>query len=145
MMLPEANFAFGREQLKRMDWIVAERKKNHDAILAALPNGEFEPVSVHKLSTPSWFGVILKPKHVRRNALGDALEHRGIRHRPFFAGNITRHDPYVAYTTPLPNADYLMERAMFIGCYAGLTTDQVDYVGRGVKLALSDCKDTIAA
>ena len=143
--LPEANAAFGREQLKRMKWLIAERQKNHDAIVASLPDGEFEPVEVHKHADPCWFGVILKPKNVKRNEFGDALERRGIRHRPFFAGNITRHDPYVAYSTPLPNADWLMERALFIGCYAGMTDEQVSYVCDGIKLALEDCKQLIEA
>lgn len=143
MQMAEANAAFGREQLKRMDWIASERKRIHDVIVDSLPAEEFfTPASV---GDPSWFGVILAPRNVKRNDFGDALERHGIRHRPFFAGNITRHDPYVAYTTPLPNADWLMERALFIGCYAGLTEKQVEYICQHIRMALEDCKEPLAA
>jgi CDP-6-deoxy-D-xylo-4-hexulose-3-dehydrase len=65
-----------------------------------------------------------------RNALGNFLESRGVHHRPFFAGNITRHPPFahLANQGPFPVADFLMSNALFVGCWAGMTNEQVDYV-----------------
>ena len=56
---------------------------------AAVEVGDTEPVVVPEGARPSWFGVPMTLKSGDRNAFGDALEKRGIRHRPFFAGNIT--------------------------------------------------------
>jgi CDP-6-deoxy-D-xylo-4-hexulose-3-dehydrase len=137
--LPEANAAFGREQLRRLDWIVGQRKRNHWRILHALAEVDrrrLHPVHVVAGADPSWFGVILCPTTCTGRALGDALEARGVRHRPFFAGNITRHEPFKRYAADLPIADHLMKQAIFVGCYAGLTDEQCEYIAKSIGEAL---------
>lgn len=131
MKLPEANAAFGREQLKRLEWIVAERRKNHDRIVAQLPDEIAIEASAEVVTgaQPSWFGVLL----FGGRALGDALEARGVRHRPFFAGNITRHEPFKKYAKKLPSADWLMKNKIFVGCWAGMTEEQTDYVAWAIR------------
>jgi len=104
MKLPEANAAFGREQLKRLDGFVAKRKEIHDKIAGVIYQDE--RLVAHKVpagAEPSWFGVVLTLKNGNRDVLGNYLESVGIRHRPFFAGNITRqHQDY-----PLCNCKFL--------------------------------------
>lgn len=133
--LPEMNCAFGREQMKRMDWIVSERKRNHDYIASRLPDGYFEKHAVVPGANPSWFGVVLASRYGGRDDIGNMLEKQGIRHRPFFAGNITRHPPFAAYRKHFPVADWLMENALFVGCYAGMTQDMLDYIVEGIEHA----------
>lgn len=135
--MAEANAAFGRVQLRKLDWIVAERKRNHDQIAASLPEGIATPKALTG-AVPSWFGVILITPYPAR-LLGEALESLGVRHRPFFAGNITRHPAFRGLKARLPVADFLMERAIFVGCYAGMTQAEVAYVSDAIRQAHALC------
>jgi CDP-6-deoxy-D-xylo-4-hexulose-3-dehydrase len=139
--LPEANAAFGREQLKRLDWIVRERTKNHDLILAMLSAEARKclgTASSPEGSRPSWFGVVLSVLQGDRAKFGNALEQRGVHHRPFFAGNITRHPPFKKYRQKFAVADFLMEKTVFVGCYAGMTEDDCAYVAQSIEESLNE-------
>lgn len=144
MKLPEMNAAFGRAQLQRLHGIVMDRRSNHDFIAESLPRGVFEEIEVPKGAKPSWFGVPLTLKQGNRNAFGEILESKGIRHRPFFAGNITRHPPFSHLRTELPVADRLMRDSLFVGCWSGMTGDQLDYMVDGIRCALSDARLSLA-
>lgn len=129
MKLPEANAAFGREQLKRLDGFVAKRKEIHDKIASVIYQDE--RLVAHKVpegAEPSWFGVVLTLKKGNRDVLGNYLESVGIRHRPFFAGNITRHTPFSQYKKDFPVADFLMKNSLFVGCWPGITDLDIEYM-----------------
>ena len=130
--LPEMCAAFGRVQLGRLEEIVTNRQFNHDYIVRNLPD-VFEQINVPVGASPSWFGVILTLKDGNRNLFGRKLEALGIRHRPFFAGNITKHRPFSHLKASLPVADRLMRDSLFVGCWAGLTMDQLNYMVDGIK------------
>ena len=130
--LPEANAAFGREQLKKLDVFVQKRLENyqylHDRIAKI---GVFEDIEMIDGATPSWFGCILTFKDsvdFNRNRFGDYLEDNGIRTRPFFAGNITRHEPFRQYEANFPVADKLMKDSLFVGIWQGLGATELDYM-----------------
>lgn len=140
MKLPEANCAFGREQLNRLDGFVAKRKEIHDKIADAVYQDR--RLVRHKVpdgAEPSWFGVVLTLKEGNRDVLGNYLEAVGIRHRPFFAGNITRHPPFSKYKQDFPVADFLMRQSMFVGCWPGITDMDIEYmiehIGYGISKA----------
>lgn len=140
MKLPEANAAFGREQLKRLDGFVAKRKYIHDKIASEVYKDE--RLVAHKVpegAEPSWFGVVLTLKEGNRDILGNYLESVGIRHRPFFAGNITRHIPFSQYKKDFPVADFLMKNSLFVGCWPGITDLDIEYmiehIGYGIHKA----------
>ena len=64
-----------------------------------------------------------------RNDFGTYLETNGIKHRPFFAGNILRQPAFKseeAYRFPV--SDYLMDYSLFIGCHTKLTQENLDYM-----------------
>jgi len=140
MKLPEANAAFGREQLKRLDGFVAKRKEIHDKIASVIYQDD--RLVAHKVpegAEPSWFGVVLTLKKGNRDILGNYLESVGIRHRPFFAGNITRHIPFSQYKKDFPVADFLMRQSLFVGCWPGITDLDIEYmiehIGYGIHKA----------
>lgn len=139
MKLPEANAAFGREQLKRLDGFVAARKRIHDAIEAGVDHRYLVRHKVPVGAEPSWFGVVLTLTSGSRDKLGNHLETMGIRHRPFFAGNITRHPPFSKYKQDFPVADYLMKNSLFVGCWPGITDAEIEYmvthINNGLYLA----------
>ena len=123
--LPEANAAFGRVQMGRLDEFVESRSHNHDMLAQLL--GAVTPLNVrHDVAIngkPSWFGVVMRTPE--RNQFGQYLEDNGIKHRPFFAGNITRHPPFSQFKKSYPVADKLMTDALFVGCHPGLNTDDI--------------------
>lgn len=139
--LPEANAAFGREQMKRLSFIVAERRSNRELITKCIParaQQRILPVKTVQYGSPSWFGVPLTVPGMTGRILGDKLEALGVRHRPFFAGNITRHGPFRHLRRPLPVADYLMENTIFVGCYAGMTMEECMHVGESIGEAIRE-------
>lgn len=136
--LPEANAAFCREQLKKLGSITNDRQANHDYIWNGVNKECF--VNIEHIGNPSPFGVTLtfkEPEEGRRDKFSQLLMDRGVRHRPFFAGNITRHDPFRQFYQEFPVADYLMKHSLFVGCYAGLKTEEMDYMINAINESIS--------
>lgn len=138
--LPEANCAFGREQLKRLDHFRINREYNFHYLESRLYDlGCFVDLKYNPDTEISWFGYILtlKDGFGNRNEFGDFLEANGIRHRPFFAGNILRHKPFSgiasAYANNFPVADKLMRDSLFVGCWPGLKKEELDYIIEKVR------------
>ena len=132
MKLPEANAAFGREQLKRLDGFVAQRMCN----FRYLADRTKMDCTIPSECYPSYFGFPMIRKD--RNKFGEYLESKGIRHRPFFAGNITRHKPFNHLKGEFPIADLLMQEGMFIGCWPGLTEEELSYMVETINAYDSD-------
>ena len=128
MKLAEANAAFGRVQLTRLDEFRNKRLANYNYLKAKLSDlDQFYTVdAIH--SEPSWFGYPLTLKRGGRNQFSDYLEAHGVRTRPFFAGNITRHQPFKKYEQDFTIADKLMKDSLFIGVWQGITKEELDYV-----------------
>ena len=133
--LPDANAAFGREQLKRLEAFTKVRLHNYNYLWSNLFTlGWLRPVPFREQQV-SWFGYPLVLREGSRDAFGMYLEAHGIRHRPFFAGNILRHPPYAHLGTPedFPVADSLMRNACFVGVWQGLTPDHLNYMVETIR------------
>ena len=138
--LPEANCAFGREQLKKLDSFTKERQDNFIYLYKHLGSlSMFLELSIDWDASISWFGYpfTIKDSFYSRNNFGDFLERNGIRHRPFFGGNILRHKPFSStqygYADHFPVADKLMRDTLFVGCWNGMTQDMLDHIIKVVK------------
>jgi len=135
--LPEANAAFGREQLKKLDKFTEKRIRNYKLFkeMLGIVNDNFIDIKVLKDAAPSWFGYILtfKDNKLDRNKFGDFLESNNIRTRPFFAGNITRHTPFRKYKKDYPVADKLMKDSLFIGIWQGLGKEDLVYMANKIE------------
>lgn len=125
--LPEANCAFGREQLKKLDGFVEKRRTNWTILYDGLSDlKDIFIAPMGKGASPFGFCMDIKGN---RNKFGEYLESKGIKHRPFFAGNILRQPAYKSHTAwRFRAADYLMEHSLFIGCHPGLTQEELDYM-----------------
>lgn len=134
--LPEICAAFGREQLKKIEGFKKKRMENYIRLFHGFSRMQDFILPIPSgFSSPNWFGFIITIKDgspVKRNDLGNFLESRGIRHRPFFAGNITRHTPFHPPES-FPVADKLMKDSMFIGCHTFMTKEDCDYVIEEVR------------
>jgi CDP-6-deoxy-D-xylo-4-hexulose-3-dehydrase len=138
MRLPDANCAYAREQLKKLQTFNITRAHNYHHLKCRLLKADLPIIipSIPKKSSPAYFGFPIVLDTIRtkkwRDDLVNHLESNGIRTRLFFAGNILRHPPYKAKYGVLceyfSNADYLMKNGLFLGCWHGLTTDDMDYI-----------------
>lgn len=136
--LPEANAAFGRVQLRKLDRFASMRQYRHEYLRAGLADLD-QFVQIQEWSSSeriSWFGYILTFKDgqtYNRNHFGQYLESCGIRHRPFFAGNILKHKPFLYLKGEFPVADKLMHDSLFIGCHTKMTGDDLDYIIKKIR------------
>ena len=145
MRFPDANCAYAREQLKRLDGFVEKRRENYLHMRDALA---FENESLLFMTwpvgaEPAFFGfplIVRTPTF--RDSLVEHMESKGVHVRLFFAGNILRHKPYkdLEYLTieknrkiGFPNADYLMVNALFCGCWPGLSLEDMEYSESVIK------------
>jgi CDP-6-deoxy-D-xylo-4-hexulose-3-dehydrase len=137
MKLPEANAAFGREQLKKLDTFSAKRIANYNFLKSQLEmvQDQFIDIKVVDGAEPSWFGFILtfKDTNMNRNDFSEFLEANNIRTRPFFAGNITRHIPFRKFEQDYSVADKLMRDSLFIGVWQGLSNEDLTYMADKIK------------
>jgi CDP-6-deoxy-D-xylo-4-hexulose-3-dehydrase len=103
----------------------------------------------------SWFGFKITTRETApftRTELAAHLDQKKIGNRMLFGGNLVRQPAFVQLrrdnptalrvidcskstiqNSPLPGADRIMERTMFIGTYPGLTTEQIDYMVKTIR------------
>jgi CDP-6-deoxy-D-xylo-4-hexulose-3-dehydrase len=129
--------ALGASQIEKLPQFIERRKANFRYLHAAL-----KPLQDYLLlpeatpgSDPSWFGF---PVAVRENApftradLIRALDTKKIGTRLLFAGNLLRQPAYKdcehRVVGALPNTDFVMNHAFWIGVYPGLTRPMLDFV-----------------
>jgi CDP-6-deoxy-D-xylo-4-hexulose-3-dehydrase len=117
----EMSGAVGLAQLDKLDGFIAGRRRNADAVRAAV--GEHPLVQLQReTGESSWFGFSLLRRPdapVTRAQLASALVEAGFEVRPIVAGDFTRteviehfdHDPI----GPLPGAARVHEDGLFIG------------------------------
>jgi CDP-6-deoxy-D-xylo-4-hexulose-3-dehydrase len=104
--------------------------------------GQFAPDATGCRADCSWFGFMLLVKPTApfaRTALAAHLDSRKIGNRMLFGGNLLRQPAFVqlrrdrpdALRTPLPaypGADRIMNEAVFVGVYPGLTEPMLDHI-----------------
>ena len=129
--------AVGVAQLRKLPDFIAARRRNFAALHAGLGDlREFLLLpQAQPGSEPSWFGfpLAVRPEApFTRQQLLRYLNQRKIGTRLLFAGNLVRQPAYcdVAYRVvgALPNSDFVMTRAFWIGVYPGLSQPMLAYV-----------------
>jgi CDP-4-dehydro-6-deoxyglucose reductase, E1 len=129
--------AVGVAQLKKLSGFIAARRANFDKLRAALSDLSdifiFPEATAH--SDPSWFGFPLAVRNnapVTRNQVVGFLESRNIATRQLFGGNLLRQPAYRDIERrvigDLPNTDFVMNNAFWVGLYPGITQPMVDYM-----------------
>jgi len=134
--------AVGLAQIERLGDFAGARRANFARLAAGLAeHGDLFllPRSL-PLAEPSWFGFPLTVRAdapFQRRELIAFLEGRRIRTRLVFAGNALRQPAYAGIphrrVGSLENADGVLERALWIGLYPGVSEDMVDYVLESVR------------
>ena len=98
-------------------------------------------------SDPSWFGFLLLVKPdapFTRTELARHLDERRIGNRMLFGGNLVRQPAFVQLRKDNPasmraigdmnGADRIMNDALFVGVYPGLTTSMVEYASDVIRV-----------
>lgn len=133
MKWPDANCAYARVQLTRLQKFNAIRRRNWEFLRARIEEFDeyFIPMEMLPCVEPAYFGYILTVREgapFTRDELLRHLEENNVRTRMFFAGNITRHAPFREYFKELPVADYLMRNSLYVGVWQGLGIEDTEYI-----------------
>lgn len=109
-------------------------------------DGEFSWDASGHTSDPSWFGFLLlvKPDSpFNRTELARYLDAKRIGNRMLFGGNLVRQPAFVQLLKDNPNAfrvigdlsgaDSVMNNALFVGVYPGLTDEMLHYVASEIR------------
>jgi dTDP-4-amino-4,6-dideoxygalactose transaminase len=139
MKLIEVGAAFAVEQMKRLPGFIKRRNENFENLYELV----FDKYKLGKYlilprwyegHVPAWFFFVVTLRDglkVTRKQLGDYLESKGVRTRPFFAGNITEQpalkDSDFKKVGALKNSDKLMKDTIMVGIHPGLTDNDIEY------------------
>jgi len=135
LKLTDMQAAVGVAQLGKLDGFIAARRRNFARLFEGLkPLQEFYVLpEATPGSDPSWFGfpIAVRPgAPFGRAELVRHLNDRKIATRQIFAGNLVRQPAYqdVAHRRigDLVNSDFVMNQALWVGVYPGITDTMVD-------------------
>ena len=131
----EMSGAIGREQLKKLDCFVKERRLNAETFVNLFKDHKF--VSIQKeIGESSWFGfsLILRDglNKSRDNLVGMLKEHN-IDCRPIVTGNFVKNKSVLKYFdyeihNELNNADYIDQNGLFVGNHHINITKEIEYL-----------------
>jgi len=135
----EMEAAIGREQLKKWDTIINQRRENAKYFVDKI--SEIKGIRIQKeIEESSWFGfaIILEGKlKNKRDDLVSHLKENNVEVRPIVAGNFTRNEviKYMNYEIHgnLKNADDIHENGFFIGNHSKSNKEQVEYLIDKIK------------
>lgn len=137
LKLTDMQAAVGVAQLQKLPGFIDKRRANWRYLADGMRDLEehFVLPRATDNSDPCWFGFLLSVRPeapFSRNALVQHLEAKKIGTRLLFGGNLTRQPAYREaehrVIGALPNADYVMHHAFWIGVYPALDKPQLDYM-----------------
>ena len=136
LKLTDMQAAVGVAQLQKLPRFIEARRRNFEALRAALRDLEEFLILPEATagSEPSWFGfpIAVRPEApFTRNHVTRHLENRKIATRLLFGGNLVRQPAYrgrdFRVVGSLANADFVMNQVFWIGLYPGITPQMIDY------------------
>ena len=127
--------AVGVAQMDRLEDFYDKRRHNHAYLwasaVARCMDDYFVLPEIESSIDPCWFGFAMICKEPIRNDLCRWLDSQGVGNRPVFGGNLLRQPAYkgIAHRVigDLHNTDIVHERAFWIGCWPGLSDNQLEY------------------
>jgi CDP-6-deoxy-D-xylo-4-hexulose-3-dehydrase len=130
----EMEGAIGLEQLKKLDAIVLQRRKNAEFFINKI-NGISGIRAQKEIGQSSWFGfamVLEGENQEKRSKIVEILKKNKIEVRPIVAGNFTRNEAikYMEHTIygELKNADEIHDHGFFVGNYCQKNAEEIEYL-----------------
>ena len=144
--------AMGLEQLKKLPDLDSARRHNWQCLRAIFEPYEeyfYLPEATAK-SDPCWFAFLLTIKPdapFTRFDIVNHLEGAKIQTRSYFSGNILAHPGYIHLAEEndkladrFPVANLVTTNSFFLGTYAGLTEEKLNYIEKQVKSFFKNIK-----
>jgi len=139
MKMTEMQAACGLAQMKQVDLFTTRRRRNFrwfDSALRASGCDDFFILpGVHKKARPSPFGYPIGVRHCAEFRVMDLIRHlesKEIATRRVFAGNVIRQPAFAkrpyASVGEFSGADFIMKNSFWVGCWHGLTLDDMQYI-----------------
>ncbi len=130
----EMEGAIGLRQLKKIDGMIINRRKNADYFKQKMK--QFPEIRLQKeVGESSWFGfsmVLTGRLAGKRKELVKRLTDAHIECRPIVAGNFTRNSVIKYFNCSIPEnlsvADEIHEQGLFVGNHSQINHKQVDYL-----------------
>ena len=128
----EMEAAIGREQLKKLDGFLKERKSNGKYFLELFSNSNCIFIQKNQ-DDSSFFGfpIIFKNEYDRKKFI-EACDENNIEYRPIVAGNFTKNNviKYFDYSIygELKNSNILHDNGLFIGNHHFNVKEQIDEI-----------------
>jgi CDP-4-dehydro-6-deoxyglucose reductase, E1 len=141
LKMTDMQAAVGVAQLAKLPDFITHRKSNWNVLrseLDSLSDVLALPEAQHD-SDPSWFGFLVTVRSdakFTRDDLVRELEKRRIQTRMLFAGNLMRQPGFRKlpfHSRACPGADYVMERALWVGVYPGITQPMLEWMVKSFK------------
>lgn len=146
LKMTDLQAAIGVRQLDSLDTFTAARKRNHARLTDALADvaDVLQLPEATPNSDPSWFAYLMVVRDdapFSRAELIAHLEDARIQTRMLFAGNIVAQPMFdemrqaatgYRISGPLTATDRLMQSALLVGCYPGLSDEQIDYIAERI-------------
>lgn len=145
LKMTEIQAACGLAQMDRLEGFIDSRRRNWEFLRDRLERYTDRMILPEATpnSEPSWFGfmVTLRESGLRAG-MQQYLAQNGVDSRLLFAGNITR-QPYMngrnyRIASSLENTDKVMRDGFWIGCWPGLSEEQLDYAAEMIGNYLGD-------
>jgi CDP-6-deoxy-D-xylo-4-hexulose-3-dehydrase len=132
--------AIGLAQLDKLQAFKARRAYNYIYLLGWLDWLRREYLVLYDWAgdmNPFAFPMLVrKEAPFTRAQFVQHLESKGIGTRPIMGGNITRQPGFKGigyYRSDLSNTDYIMEQGLYIGCWPGITDEQLDHMVKTIN------------
>lgn len=117
----EMEGALGIEQVKRLPFLISERRKNGALFQEAMANHP-DIIIQHEIGESSWFGfsLVIRPEStISRNTLVAKLKKQGFECRPIVAGNFAKNEVVKYFNSEifgsLKNAEHIDKFGLFVG------------------------------
>ena len=134
----EISAAFGLAQLERLKTFIKKRIENFNFLYEFFKDYNhwfLLPIQNPNAITP-WLAfplIVKRGAPFSRSELQICFEKRLIQTRPIFTGNILRQPClknviYKKNNNGYPNADYVMEGGILLGCHQGMDKKQLEYI-----------------
>ncbi len=151
LKLTDLQAAVGVAQFKKLPEFIAARRRNFRQMYEGLRDLEEFIVlpQATRNSEPSWFGfpLAVRPEApFTCNQVVAHLKRSKIDTRQVFGGNLTRQPAYSGVpfrkVGDLPNADFVMNQAFWVGVYPGLTPAMIEYMLESIH---AFCREAVHA
>ena len=142
--------AMGLQQLDKLEMLDSARRVNWEKMKQIFAPYErfFHIPEATEKSDPCWFAFLLTVKEGAPFSRSDIVEHLEsfkIQTRSYFSGNILAHPGYIHMAeeygdmnVTFPNAQLVTTNSFFLGTYAGLTDEKIQYIKEAVDGFLGD-------